>query len=101
LYKYKVKINQDKLEELKKQLAPSKSWWGLVGIIVFFFIPEIIAYFKGDEIVAYFKVLENSSSNVVIKYLYKQLESLGRNSYFNITLGLLFVVWFFKLKFKK
>jgi len=101
LAKYKVRINQEKLDILKEQLAPSKSWWGLIGIVVFFFVPEIIAYFYGDSIIAYFTNLQNSASSTALKYLYKSLKSLGENSYFNIILGIVFVVWFFKLRFKK
>jgi len=101
LAKYRVKVNQDKLEQLKEQLAPSRSWWGLAGIIFFFFVPEIVAYFKGDEIIKYFASLEASANSASMKYLYKSLKSLGENSYFNIALGLLFTIWFFKIRFKK
>ncbi len=94
--KYRVRINQEKLEELKKQLKPGHSWWALVGIIVFFFVPEIIAFFWGDEISKYFALKEKNSIDFLHKFLYGQLKSLGKNSIFNITLGIGFVVWFFK-----
>jgi hypothetical protein len=99
--KYRVRIDQDKLSQLKEQLQPSKSWWSLVGIVFFFFVPEIVAYFYGDSIVKYFTSLQNSTTNAALKYIYKTLKSLGENSFFNIILGVVFLIWFFKLRFKR
>jgi len=98
LKKYKIRINQDKLNELKKQLQPGRSWWALVGIIFFFFLPELIAYIWGDEIVKYFTNLENSTTDSMYRFLYKQLKGLGENSLFNLSLGVIFLVWFFKVR---
>ena len=96
--KYKIRINKERLELLKSQLAPSKSYLGLIGIVVFFFVPEIIAFFWGDEIKSYFLNLEKASSSFFEAYFYKVLQSLGENSIFNIVLGVLFLIWFFKLR---
>jgi len=95
--RYRVKINQEKLNELKKQLQPGKSYWALIGIVIFFFVPEVVAYFWGDEIKEFFN-LKAAHSSGALKYLYSKLTSLGENSYFNIALGVLFVVWFFKAR---
>ena len=94
--KYKVRINQDKLEEVKAKLKPGKSWWALVGIVLFFFLPEIAAFFWGDEISKYFSIKEQTSVDSMHKFLYHQLQSLGENSIFNIVLGVIFTIWFFK-----
>lgn len=96
--KYRIHINEEKLKKLKKQLQPGRSWWALVGIIVFFFLPEFIAYIWGDEIVKYFTILEHNSTDFLHRFLYKQLKSLGENSLFNLSLGLLFLIWFFKAR---
>lgn len=96
--KYRVRINKEKLEELKKQLHPGHTWWAFAGIIVFFFVPEIIAYYWGDEIVKYFELKEHNSVDFIHKFLYKHLKSLGENSIFNIILGIGFVLWFFSSK---
>ncbi len=93
--KYKIRINQKKWQELKNQLKPGQSWWALVGIILFFFVPEIIAFFWGDAIKKYFQMQEQISSSLFYKKLYHELQSLGENSWFNIILGVIFVVWFF------
>ena len=92
----KVRINQEKLEELKKQLKPGHSWWALIGIIVFFFVPEIIAFFWGDEITKYFLLKEQHSQDYFYKLLFKELKSLGENSILNLTIGFGFLIWFFK-----
>ena len=98
--KYRVHINQEKLQELKERIKPGKSYWALFGIIVFFFLPEFIAYFWGDSIKAFFQAKEAISVGFN-KILYKELESLGENSTFNIILGVVFTIWFFKERFKK
>ena len=94
--KYKIRINKEKLEILKSQLAPSKSYWALVGIVFFFFIPEIVAFFWGKEIKQYFNNLLQTSSNSIECYLFKLLKSLGDISFLNIVLGIIFLIWFFK-----
>ena len=96
--KYRVRINHNKLEELKKKLHPGHTWWAFTGIIVFFFLPEIIAYYWGDEIIKYFALKEQNSADFIHKFLYKHLKSLGENSLFNIGLGFVFVFWFFSSK---
>ena len=94
--KYRVRLNEEKLEELKNRLKPGKSWWALLGIVVFFFVPEIAAFFWGDEIKNYFALQEKNSIDVIHKFLYHSLKSLGENSILNISIGIAFVVWFFK-----
>ncbi len=94
----RVRINQKKLEEVKDKLRPGKSWWALLGIIFFFFVPEIAAYFYGDVIKEYFAQLASSSDSYLKAKLYTQLESLGENSIFNIILGIAFVIWFFRAR---
>jgi len=96
--KYRVRFNQEKLEELKTKLQPGRSWWALFGIIVFFFVPEVAAFFWGDEISKYFSLKEQNSIDSMHKFLYHQLISLGENSIINILLGVIFVIWFFRLK---
>ena len=96
----KVRINQEKFDELKKKLQPGKSWWALMGIIIFFFLPEVAAYFYGDEIKHFF-VLKASGADSYLKVkLYTELETLGENSLFNILLGVLFTIWFFRARKK-
>ena len=93
--KYRVRINREKLEELKKQLNPGHSWWALVGIIVFL-IPELIAFIWGDEIIKYCLPREQNAPNYFIKLYYKFLKSFGKNSILNLTFGIISLIWFFK-----
>jgi hypothetical protein len=95
--RYKIKINEEKFNELKNKLRPNTSYLALAGIIVFFFVPEIIAFFWGEEIKHFF-LLKQEHSSGILKFLYSELKSLGENSIFNIVLGFLFVIWFFKVR---
>jgi len=97
---FKLRVNKKKLDELNKKLAPGKSWWAFIGILLFFFLPELVAFFWGDRITAYFSNLENNASDSLHKFLYRQLKGFGQNSIFNISLGLIFIVWFFKARKK-
>lgn len=92
----RVRINEEKFEELKDKLRPGRSWWALLGIVVFFFLPEIAAYFYGAEIKHFFALKASSAGSFLQAKLYGQLESLGENSFLNITVGVLFTIWFFK-----
>jgi len=96
--KYRVRVNKKKLDELHTKLAPGKSWWALLGIFIFFFLPEIVAFFWGDEIYKYFQIKEANAIEPMQKFMYRKLESLGENSLFNIALGILFTIWFFRRK---
>ena len=95
--RYKIRINEEKFNELKDKLRPGRSYFALAGIIIFFFVPEIIAFFWGEEIKRFF-LLKQEHSSGILKFLYSQLKSLGENSFFNIAIGVLFVIWFFKAR---
>lgn len=92
------RFDRDKLDELKHKLQPGKSWWALVGIVIFFFLPEIAAFFYGNEITHYFEAKALSTNSYLKMKLFEELKSLGENSYFNIALGIIFTVWFFKAR---
>ena len=83
-----------------KQLKPKTSWWSLIGIIIFFFVPEIIAFFWGEKIIAYSDLMQKHTDDFLMQKMYEMLKMFGENSLFNIILGLVFVVWFFYEKRK-
>ncbi len=82
-------------ENILKQLRPKTSWWSLVGIVIFFFVPEIIAFFWGERIVAYADFMQKHTDDYLMQKMYDTLKMFGENSLFNIILGGIFVVWFF------
>ena len=44
--KYKIKriIKDPKMQEAFLSMKPAKNIWGVAGVILFFFVPEITAY---------------------------------------------------------
>ncbi len=83
-------------KELHQKMKPGVSWWALVGIIFFFFIPEVITYFWGDELKVYFDNIANLQTNDLLKNLYQKTgEMLSENSLLNIAIGVGFVYWWY------
>ena len=80
---------------LSKQLKPKTSWWSLFGIIMFFFVPEIIAFFWGDRIVTYCNFMQQHTDDYMMQKLYGFSKILGENSILNIVIGLGLTGWFF------
>ncbi len=82
-------------KNLSKNLKPKTSWWSLVGIIFFFFVPEVVAYFWGDSIIVYFNMMQRGTDDYMKQKLYETLKTFGENSLVNIVVGLGLVGWFF------
>ena len=82
-------------QNLINQLKPKTSWWSLIGIIIFFFLPEVIAYFWGEDIIKYSDLMQKRTDDYLYQKLYESLKMFGENSIFNIILGFLFLGWFF------
>ena len=99
---------KNKIEDIKNNPAfqksvdsmrPTKSILGLLSIVLFFFVPEIMNYFYHNEITLW---LDDFASNSPIPLLGEQLTKLthelftGEVSWFNIGLGFLFLLWLLK-----
>ena len=92
----RVRINKDKLNEAKDRIKPQATWWALVGIIFFFFVPEIVAYFWGAELKSYFLQIASLQDSSILKKLYEEsADMVSENSILNITIGLGFVYWWY------
>ncbi len=92
----RVRINKEKLEEAKQKIKPQTSIWALIGIIFFFFAPEIVAYFWGAELKNYFLHIASMQDSFFIRKLYeKTANMISENSILNITIGLGFVYWWY------
>ena len=88
-----------KFQEQIQKLKPKRSIWGFLGVILFFFVPEILNVFYSKEInewiANYAKGAPNESmANSLIWLSQKTFD--GEISYLNITLGVLFLIWLFK-----
>ena len=92
----RVRINKEKLEEAKQKIKPQATIWALVGIIFFFFIPEIVAYFWGVELKNYFLQIASLQDSSIMRKLYEEsADMVSENSILNITIGLGFVYWWY------
>ena len=101
LKKIQSKIDNDpKLKEAVERIKPQKNIWGILGIVVFFFVPELVTYIWQDELIAWahsHTLLETISTQ---RWLYKQLEEMFVSgvSYVNITIGALLLFWVLRSK---
>ncbi len=83
-------------KEALKSLKPTKSFWGIFSVILFFILPEIIAFNWGDEITLFCHHNIEGSTSTINEYFYKALEMLfGEGSWFNLIFGIGLLVWLF------
>ncbi|RUM76872.1 MAG: hypothetical protein DSZ12_01140 [Sulfurovum sp.] len=96
-----AKIEQDpKFKEAIERMRPQKNIWGILGIVTFFFLPEIVVYLWQDELVSWAHRHSLIEPLSLQRMLYAQLEEMFASgvSWFNITLGVLFLVWLWRSK---
>ncbi len=76
-------------------IKPSRTIWGISGILLFFILPEIIGFWKGREIAswAHFHFLQEPS--LIGRINYWLLEKLFKDggSYINLSIGLGLLYW--------
>jgi hypothetical protein len=80
-----------------QSMKPEKNFWGISGVVLFFFVPEIIAYIWGADITQFAKnELLMPHDFLEIKY-YEMLVMLFEEgmSYLNLAIGVALLVWLF------
>jgi len=85
---------QSKLQEMK----PKKSIWGILGVVLFFFVPEVINVLWYKEITAWITELIQTAPKTSVSELLEWTTGkvfTGEISLFNIGLGIAFLVWIF------
>ena len=94
------KIKDDpKFQQEIKKLKPKRNIWGFLGVILFFFVPEFLNDFYSKEINNW---IYNYALNAPNRWMGDSLIWLskqtfdGKVSYFNIILGVIFLIWLFK-----
>lgn len=88
----------EKFQENLQKMKPKRNIWGILGVILFFFVPE---YFK----VQYSKEIHEWIVNLAQNYPNEQIKEMlittssklfdGTVSILNISLGIAFLVWIF------
>ncbi|MDD5405905.1 MAG: hypothetical protein PHE73_03055 [Sulfurovaceae bacterium] len=87
-------------QELKKVLMsmkPEKTLWGILGIILFFILPEVITFIWGNDITKYAKEGLVLTTSVFDEQYYNMLVMLfGEGiSWLNIIIGFVLLIWLF------
>jgi hypothetical protein len=87
-----------KLKEAVTRMKPKKNFWGITGIILFFFVPELVTYIWQDELISWTHSHGITEPLEMQRWLYGQLEDMFRAgvSWFNLLLGALFLWWVLK-----
>lgn len=80
-----------------KDMKPEKSLWGILGVLLFFIVPEVIAYFYAQEITTFAKNALLEHPPLMEKYLYDLLVMLFNEgvSWLNLGIGVALLVWLF------
>jgi len=102
--KEKIKVIKERLEHdpkfqkaLKSQ-KPKKSVWGVLGIILFFFLPELVTYIWQDELINWAHLHSITEPLEMQRWLYRMLEKTFADgvSWLNLTVGTLLLLWLVK-----
>lgn len=90
--------NPEFQEQLKK-MKPKRSIWGFLGVILLFFVPEILNDFYSNEILSWLKEYAKGAPTQQMEDMFIWLSEYtfdGKVSYLNIGVGTLFLIWLFK-----
>jgi hypothetical protein len=101
LKKIQTKIDNDpKLKEAVERIKPQKNIWGILGIVVFFFLPELITYIWQDELIVWAHRHSMTEALEMQRWVYTQLEEMFASgvSWLNISIGILLLVWMWTSK---
>ena len=97
----KERLEQDpKFQEAAKSIKPKKTVWGVLGIILFFFVPELVTYIWQDELINWAHLHSIIEPLEMQRWLFKMLEEMFASgvSWVNLTFGSLLLLWLFKSK---
>lgn len=85
---------QSKLQEMK----PKRNIWGVLGVILFFFVPEYLNFYYSKQMNAWVVNMLNNYSDENTKETLAWITSKvfdGEISFFNIAMGIALLVWIF------
>jgi hypothetical protein len=99
----KIKTHIDQAPKFQKAVAsikPKKTVWGILGIIVFFFLPELMTYLWQDELINWSHAHSVTEPLALQRMLYSQLEGMfiAGVSFINLVIGSLLLLWVLKSK---
>ncbi len=99
LHQLQERIAHDpKLKQAIDTLRPKRTLWGLLGVVLFFFLPELITYIWQPELIAWTHHHAITEPLAMPRMLYGELETMFADgvSWLNIGMGVLLLVWMWK-----
>ena len=99
LKKIQIHIDNDpKLKEAVSRIKPKKNFWGIAGVILFFFLPELITYIWQAELMDWAHLHSLTEPLEMQRWMYGQLEEMFASgvSWVNLTIGSLLLWWALK-----
>ena len=97
----KIKTIQERLEhdpkfqEAVEKIRPEWSFWGIMGVAFFFFVPELVTAIWQEPLIHWAHLHSITESLAPMRKMYAMLEEMFRDgvSWVNVGLGVLFLVW--------
>ena len=85
------------LRKSAQSLKPSQSIWGVLGVLLFFIVPEIIGFIWGEELTVWAHAKTVTEPTETGRRLYWLLEQIFKDggSWINLSIGVLLLVWLF------
>ena len=92
--------NDPKFKEAVTRIKPQRNFWGIAGIALFFFLPELITYIWQPELIDWAHAHTLTEPLAMQRWLYRQLEEMFASgvSWFNIGLGMAMLIWVLRSK---
>ncbi|MHC3994359.1 hypothetical protein ACXWTF_05980 [Thiomicrolovo sp. ZZH C-3] len=93
---YRLKHNPA-LRRSLAQMKPKKTVWGFLGVVLFFFVPEMIAFIWGADITAYAhaQMLDVPAEPLATWYELLVMLFEEGGSWVNLGIGFAFLLWLF------
>jgi len=101
LRKFNERVENDpKLKKVVDSIKPKRTIWGVVGIVSFFFLPELITYIWQPELIDWAHRHAITEPLAIQRMLYTQLEKIFADgvSWLNIGIGIALLVWVWRSK---
>jgi len=97
----KTRLEHDpKFQDAVNKIRPEWSFWGIISIALFFFVPEIITAIWQEPLIHWAHLHAITEPVEVVRKMYSMLEEMFRDgvSWVNIGLGVLFLWWGFSTR---
>ena len=87
--------NDPKFQDALSRLRPEWSFWGVAGVVLFFFVPELITAIWQEPLIQWTHLHSITEPLSLMREMYAMLEEMFRDgvSWVNIGLGVLFLWW--------